>query len=50
MILDLMIHDLDLILVVVKSPVKKVSASRVAVLSNTPDIANARLISERVCG
>ncbi len=42
-ILDLMIHDLDLILHLVKSPVKKVSASGVAVLSNTPDIANARI-------
>jgi len=42
-ILDLMIHDLDLILHLVKSPVTKVSASGVAVLSNTPDIANARI-------
>jgi predicted dehydrogenase len=42
-ILDLMIHDLDLILHLVQSPVKKVSASGVAVLSNTPDIANARI-------
>ncbi len=42
-ILDLMIHDLDLVLHLVKSPVKKVSASGVAVLSNTPDIANARI-------
>lgn len=42
-ILDLMIHDLDLILHLVKSPVSKVSASGVAVLSHTPDIANARI-------
>jgi len=42
-ILDLMIHDLDLVLHLVKSPVAKVSASGVAVLSNTPDIANVRL-------
>ncbi|MBL7826950.1 MAG: Gfo/Idh/MocA family oxidoreductase [Saprospiraceae bacterium] len=42
-ILDLMIHDLDLVLHLVKSPVKKVSASGVAVLSHTPDIANARI-------
>jgi predicted dehydrogenase len=42
-ILDLMIHDLDLVLHLVKSPVSKVSASGVAVLSNTPDIANVRL-------
>ncbi len=42
-ILDLMIHDLDLILHLIKSPVSKVSASGVAVLSHTPDIANARI-------
>ncbi len=42
-VLDLMIHDLDLILHLVNAPVKKVSASGVAVLSNTPDIANARI-------
>lgn len=42
-VLDLMIHDLDLVLHIVKSPVKKVSAGGVAVLSNTPDIANARI-------
>ncbi|MBP6811017.1 MAG: Gfo/Idh/MocA family oxidoreductase [Saprospiraceae bacterium] len=42
-ILDLMIHDLDLVLHLVKSPVTKVSASGVEVLSNTPDIANARI-------
>lgn len=42
-ILDLMIHDLDLVLQLVQSPVKRVSASGVAVLSHTLDIANARL-------
>lgn len=42
-ILDLMIHDIDLILSVVNSDVKKVSASGVAIISDTPDIANARL-------
>ncbi|HNE28908.1 MAG TPA: Gfo/Idh/MocA family oxidoreductase [Saprospiraceae bacterium] len=42
-ILDLMIHDLDLILQLTNSPVKHVSASGVAVLSHTPDIANARI-------
>ena len=42
-ILDLMIHDLDLVLHLVQSPVERVSASGVAVLSNTPDIANARV-------
>jgi predicted dehydrogenase len=48
-ILDLMIHDLDLVLHLVKSPVKKVSASGVRVLSNTPDIANARIEFENGC-
>ena len=42
-VLDLMIHDIDIILSVVKSTVKHVSASGVSVLSETPDIANARL-------
>ncbi len=40
---DLMIHDLDLILHWVKAPVKHLEASGVAIISNTPDIANARL-------
>jgi predicted dehydrogenase len=48
-VLDLMIHDLDLIQSVVKSPVKKVSASGVAVLSDTPDIANARIEFNNGC-
>ena len=42
-ILDLMIHDLDLVLHLVQAPVQRVSASGVAVLSQTPDIANIRL-------
>ena len=42
-ILDLMIHDIDIILSVVNSPIKKITASGVAVISDTPDIANARL-------
>jgi len=42
-VLDLMIHDLDIILSLVKSEVKKVSASGVAVVSNSIDIANARI-------
>ena len=48
-VLDLMIHDLDLILHLVKSPVKKVSAGGVAVMSKTPDIANARIEFENGC-
>jgi len=42
-VLDLMIHDIDIILSVVKSKVARVSASGVAVVSETPDITNARL-------
>ncbi len=42
-VLDLMIHDLDLILALVKSPLIDVKASGVSVVSNSPDIANARL-------
>jgi len=48
-ILDLMIHDLDLVLHLVNSPVLDVSASGVAVLSITPDIANARVEFENGC-
>ncbi|MDC3389586.1 Gfo/Idh/MocA family oxidoreductase [Flavobacteriales bacterium] len=40
---DLMIHDLDIVLHIVKSPIKSINASGVSVLSNTPDIANARI-------
>jgi predicted dehydrogenase len=42
-ILDLMIHDIDIILSIVKSDVKSISASGVAVLTDTPDIANVRI-------
>ena len=42
-VLDLMIHDIDIVLSVVKSRVKKISASGVAVISDTHDITNARL-------
>ena len=48
-ILDLMIHDIDLILSVVDSPVRKISASGVAIVSETPDIANARLEFNNGC-
>lgn len=48
-ILDLMIHDIDIILSMVRSPVKSVSASGVAVVSETPDIANARIEFENGC-
>ncbi len=48
-VLDLMIHDIDIILSVVKSKVKSVHASGVSVISETPDIANARLEFENGC-
>jgi predicted dehydrogenase len=48
-ILDLMIHDIDIVLSVVKSNVRKVSASGVAVVSDTPDIANARIEFDNGC-
>ena len=48
-ILDLMIHDLDILLSMVNSPVKQVSANGVAVVSNTPDITNARIVFENGC-
>ena len=48
-VLDLMIHDIDILLSIVKSKVKSVSASGVAVISSTPDIANARIEFENGC-
>lgn len=48
-VLDLMIHDIDIVLHVVGRPVYKVSASGVAVVSDTPDIANARIEFEGGC-
>ena len=48
-VLDLMIHDIDIILNVVKSTVKRISASGVAVISSSPDIANARIEFDNGC-
>jgi len=48
-ILDLMIHDIDIVLCLVKSPVKRISASGVNVLSETADIANARIEFDNGC-
>ena len=48
-VLDLMIHDIDIVLSLVKSPIKSVSASGVSVISATPDIANARIEFENGC-
>lgn len=48
-VLDLMIHDIDIVLNAVGGNVQRVSASGVAVLSDTPDIANARLEFDNGC-
>lgn len=48
-ILDLMIHDLDIVLHIVKSPLKEIHAAGVPVLTNLPDIANVRLLFENGC-
>lgn len=48
-ILDLMIHDIDIVLSLVKSKVKRISASGVAIVSQTPDIANARIEFDNGC-
>lgn len=48
-ILDLMIHDIDIILSVVDSPIRRIDASGVAVISKTPDICNARVTFENGC-
>ena len=48
-IMDLMIHDIDIILNINKSKVKKIDASGVSIISSTPDIANARIEFENGC-
>ena len=48
-VLDLMIHDIDIILSIVKSNIRKISASGVSVVSDTPDIANARIEFDNGC-
>jgi predicted dehydrogenase len=48
-VLDLMIHDIDIVLSLVRSEVKKISTSGVAVVSDTPDIANARIEFDNGC-
>lgn len=48
-VLDLMIHDIDIILSVVKSNVKRISASGIPVISNKPDICNARIEFDNAC-
>lgn len=48
-VLDLMIHDIDIVLSVVRSNIKRISASGVAVVSDTPDITNARIEFDSGC-
>ncbi len=48
-VLDLMIHDIDIILSLVKSNIRNISASGVAVVSDTPDIANVRIEFDNGC-
>ena len=48
-VLDLMIHDIDIVLSVVRSGIKRISASGVAVVSDTPDITNARIEFDNGC-
>lgn len=48
-ILDLMIHDIDIILSLIKSPVKNIYASGVSVMTDTPDIANVRIEFNNGC-
>ena len=50
MVLDLMIHDLDVILSMVRSPVAAIEAVGVPVITTSPDIANALFIISRVPG
>lgn len=42
-VFDLMIHDIDIILSLIKSKVSRIVANGVAILTDTPDIANARI-------
>lgn len=48
-VLDLMIHDIDIVLSIVKSKIKSVNANGVCVISETPDITNARVEFENGC-
>ena len=48
-VLDLMIHDIDIILSLDKSKIKSIEASGVSVVSKSPDICNARILFESGC-
>lgn len=48
-VLDLMIHDIGIVLALVKSPIRKIDSVGINVLSKTEDIANARIEFENGC-
>ncbi len=48
-VLDLMIHDLDIVLAMVDSPLNRIEAAGVPILSRQPDIASVRLVFENGC-
>lgn len=48
-VLDLMIHDLDIVLAMVDSPINRIEAAGVPILSRQPDIASVRLVFENGC-
>lgn len=48
-VLDLMIHDIDLLLNTIKSKIKKISASGASIISSSPDIAHVRIEFENGC-
>ena len=48
-VLDLMIHDIDIVLSLVKSPIKQIDAVGLPVLTNNEDIANAHILFENGC-
>ena len=48
-IMDLMIHDIDIVLKIVNSKIKQINASGVSIISTTPDIANARIEFDNGC-
>ena len=48
-VLDLMIHDIDIILSLVDSKITKISANGTKIISTSPDIANARIEFENGC-
>ncbi len=48
-VMDVMIHDIDLVLNIVKSPVKRITASGASIIGKTPDMVNARLEFDNGC-